>query len=53
MMKKDLQPKIGLNWASITKLSKGETVSMEVMMKICKALQCDVGDIMEFVDTPD
>ena len=53
MMKKDLQPKIGLNWASITKLSKGETVSMEVMMKICKALQCDVGDIMEFVDAPD
>lgn len=53
MLKKDLQSKTGLSWASITKLSKGETVSMEVLMKICKVLQCDIGDIMEFVDSPD
>ena len=31
-------------------MSKGETVSTEVLMKICKYLQCDVGDIMEFID---
>ena len=51
MMKKDLQKKAGVSWSTITKLSKGETVSTEVLMKICKALQCDVGDIMEFVET--
>lgn len=51
MMKKDLQKKAGVSWATITKMSKGETVSTEVLMKICKALQCDVGDIMEFVET--
>ena len=50
MMKKDLQKKSGVSWATITKMSKGETVSTEVLMKICKALQCDVGDIMEFVE---
>lgn len=53
MMKKDLQAASGLSWASITKLSKGETVSMEVLMKVCKALRCDVGDIMEFVEITD
>ena len=47
MKKKDLQAASGLSWSSITKLSKGETVSMEVLMKICQTLNCDIGDIME------
>lgn len=51
MMKKDLQREAGLSWATVTKLSKGETVSTEVLMKICKLLHCDVGDIMEFIET--
>ena len=29
----------------LAKLGKGEFVSMESMQKICKALECDVGDI--------
>lgn len=51
MMKKDLQSEAGISWATITKMSKGEVVSTEVLMKICKLLQCDVGDIVEFIDT--
>ena len=50
LMKKDLQSNAGVSWATITKMSKSETVSTEVLMKICKYLQCDVGDIMEFID---
>ena len=42
MKKKDLQAKAGISWASVTKLSKGETVSMEVLMKVCKTLNCDI-----------
>lgn len=49
MMKKDLQELAGISWASVTKMSKGETVSMEVLMKVCKALNCDIGDIMELI----
>lgn len=49
MMKKDLQEAAGISWASVTKMSKGETVSMEVLMKVCKALNCDIGDIMEII----
>ena len=32
MKKKDLQAAAGISWASVTKLSKGETVSMEISM---------------------
>jgi DNA-binding Xre family transcriptional regulator len=49
MKKKDLQAAAGISWASVTKLSKGETVSMEVLIKICKALNCDIGDVMELI----
>lgn len=50
MMKKDLQKEAGISWATLTKMSKGETVSTEVLMKVCKVLHCDVGDIVEFID---
>lgn len=49
MKKKDLQAAAGISWASVTKLSKGESVSMEVLMKICKTLECNIGDIMDFI----
>lgn len=49
MKKKDLQQLAGLSPASVTKLAKDEYVSMEVIVKVCSALQVDVGDIMEVV----
>lgn len=49
MKKKDLLEKAGISWTSITKLSKGEKVSMDVLMKICKALDCNIGDIMDLI----
>ena len=51
MKKKDLQASAGISWASVTKLSKGERVSMEVLMKVCKTLNCDIGDIVELIST--
>lgn len=35
---------------TLAKLSKGETVTTEVVAKICKALNCQPGDIMEYED---
>ena len=49
MKKKDLQAQAGISWTSVTKLSKGENVSMEVLMKVCKALKCNIGDIMDLI----
>lgn len=50
MMKKDLQKEASISWATMTKMSKGETVSTEVLMKICKVLHCNVGDIVDFIE---
>lgn len=49
MKKKDLQQAAGLSPASISKLAKNEIVRLDVLMKVCAALEVDFGDIMEFV----
>ena len=49
MKKGDLQKLAGISWASVTKLSKGESVSMEVLMKVCHALNCNIGDVMDLL----
>lgn len=53
MMKKDLQAVSGCSWSVITKLSKGENVSLDVLSKICIVLDCEIGDIVEVIkDAP-
>ena len=49
MKKKDLQLAAGISWASVTKLSKSEAVSMEVLIKVCKALECNIGDVIDLL----
>lgn len=39
-----------LSSPTLAKLSKGETVTTEVIAKICKFLNCQPGDIMEYID---
>ena len=51
MLKKDLEELAGISHYSMTKLGKDEDVSVEVLGKICKALHCELSDIMEFKDT--
>lgn len=41
----------GISTGTLAKLGKNDYVSTEVLEKICKALQCDIGDIIEFVDS--
>jgi putative transcriptional regulator len=50
MKKKDLREAAGLSTASMAKLGKNENVTTDVLVKICKALNCDISDIMEIVD---
>ena len=49
MKKKDLCAAAGVSHASIAKLGKNEKVTTDVLVKICTALNCDIGDIMELV----
>lgn len=48
MKKTDLIPIAGVSTNIVAKLNKGEYVSMESLHKICKALNCDIGDIITF-----
>lgn len=49
MKKKDLQQMAKLSPASVTKLAKDEYVSMEVIVKVCTAMNAEIGDIMEVI----
>ena len=48
MQKKDLISRLNISSATIAKMSKGESVSMDVMERICDYLGCNIGDIMSF-----
>lgn len=48
MKKTDLIPIAGISTNIVAKLNKGEYVSMDSLAKICKALNCDIGDIITF-----
>lgn len=50
MKKKDLREASGISTASMAKLGKNENVNTEILIKVCKALNCDISDIMEIVD---
>ena len=47
--KGDLHKATGLSSSTMTKLRRGEDVSMEALRKICVVLNCNIGDIVEFV----
>ena len=50
MKKKDLRTVTGISTTTLAKLGKDENVSTDILAKICRALECDVGDIMEMVN---
>lgn len=49
MKKKDLRELASISSSSIAKLGHNEFVSLEILVKICEVLQCDIGDIIEVV----
>ena len=49
MKKKDLQAAAGISPSSVSKLSKNEYVSMEVLIKVCSALKVNIEEITEIV----
>ena len=51
MYKKDLTEKLGISSATIAKMGKGESVSIDVLQKICDYMDCNIGDIMSFEKT--
>ena len=50
MKKKDLAEMAEVSNYTLGKLTRGENVTTDVLVKICKVLECDIGDIMEIVE---
>lgn len=50
MKKKDLVERADISSYTINKLNRGDNVTTDVLVKICKALDCTFDDIMEVVD---
>ena len=49
MKRQDLMRATEISSSVATKLNKNETVSLEVLMKLCQVFHCDIGDICEVI----
>lgn len=49
LSKTDMMRRANISTNVLARLGKGAPVSMESMEKICKVLDCNIGDVMEFV----
>lgn len=49
MSRTELRLKAGISSVSLAKLGKDEGVTTNVLVKICSALNCNIGDIMDIV----
>ena len=51
MNKTDLRKAAGISSSSLAKLGKDENVTTDVLLRICKALDCELDDIVEIERT--
>lgn len=49
MNKTQLKKAAHISTNAIAKLGKNEPISMDTLTKICSALRCDIGDIVEYI----
>ena len=47
--KAELRKRTGLSSATFTKLRKNQEVTLSVMLKIADVLECNAGDMMDFI----
>lgn len=52
MTKTELRLLIGAGSATITRMGKNGTVTTEILDRICKALDCEIGDVIEYRKDP-
>lgn len=49
MMKKDLMAKANITSNTMAKMGKNQPVSLDALARICVALRCNIGDILDIV----
>ena len=50
MSKSELRVKAGISTRQLAKLGKNENVTTDVLVKVCKALNCNVDEIMDILE---
>lgn len=53
MTRMDLRDAVGLSSTTLAKMSKGDTVTTNVLERICSNLKCNIGDIVDYVPDSD
>ena len=53
LKKKDLAKFANISNYTVTKLTRGDNVTTDVLGRICEALDCSIEDIMEFIPDPE
>lgn len=53
LKKGEFRKKVGISEGTLSKLSRNENVSMDVIVKICRKMNCTVDDILDIVPSPD
>ena len=49
LKKKDLEQMANISHYTMNKLTRGDNVTIDILGRVCQALNCSVDDIMEFV----
>jgi len=49
MKKRELCELAGISSSTLAKLGKSENVNTDILIKICRALDCNIDDIMEII----
>ena len=50
MSRTEMRVKAGISTKTLAKLGKNENVTTDILVRICKALDCGVADIMDITD---
>ena len=51
LKKKDLQSLAGISNYTISKLNRGENVTVDILERVCEALDCSINDILDLTDS--
>lgn len=51
MTRTEMKNRSGISTASLAKLGKGENITTDILVRVCVALDCDITEIMELVDS--
>ena len=50
MNKKTLAANAGISMTTLGKMGKGDTITVETLIKICDTLECDICDVLELIE---